>query len=146
MNRRGFVALMDAVIFCAVVMVALSALLGIGISAQDVDERDASAMLGSIMSAEVRMSDLYDGGDGSMVRVSDMCALWVSTGDGTAADYLEQVLDTFSGGRGYSFDLTFDGHSMTLGRASGTESASASIDVPVTTGGELHAELFLYVS
>ena len=82
MNRGGFVALMDAVIFSAVILVALSALLGLGITAQDGDDRDVSAILGSVMSAEVRMSDLAEDGDGSMVRVSDLCALWVSTGDG----------------------------------------------------------------
>ena len=43
MNRRGFVALMDAVIFTAVLMLALSATIGLGLG-ESADERDAGAM------------------------------------------------------------------------------------------------------
>ena len=68
MNRRGFVALVDAVIFTVVVMMALSALIGLGIQDQS-DDRDAGGLLESLMSAEVRMSDLVEGGDGSLAGV-----------------------------------------------------------------------------
>lgn len=74
MNRRGFVALMDAVIFTAVLMLALSATIGLGLG-ESADERDAGAMLDGILDAEVRMSDLVEDGDGTPVRVSDLCAL-----------------------------------------------------------------------
>ena len=146
MNRGGFVALMDAVIFSAVILVALSALLGLGITAQDGDDRDVSAILGSVMSAEVRMSDLAEDGDGSMVRVSDLCALWVSTGDGDVEEYLEEALDALSGGRGYRLDLSFGEYSRSIGDGGERESMAAFADVPVTTGGTLHAELRLYRS
>ena len=132
MNRGGFVALMDAVIFSAVILVALSALLGLGITAQDGDDRDVSAILGSVMSAEVRMSDL--------------CALWVSTGDGAVEEYLEEALDALSGGRGYRLDLSFGDISRSIGDGGEVESMAAFADVPVTTGGTLHAELRLYRS
>ena len=146
MNRGGFVALMDAVIFSAVILVALSALLGLGITAQDGDDRDVSAILGSVMSAEVRMSDLAEDGDGSMVRVSDLCALWVFTGDGAVEEYLGEALDALSGGRGYRLDLSFGENSRSIGDGGEMESMAAFADVPVTTGGTLHAELRLYRS
>lgn len=146
MNRGGFVALMDAVIFSAVILVALSALLGLGITAQDGDDRDVSAILGSVMSAEVRMSDLAEDGDGSMVRVSDLCALWVSTGDGAVEEYLGEALDALSGGRSYRLDLSFGENSRSIGDGGVMESMAASADVPVTTGGTLNVELRLYRS
>ena len=146
MNRGGFVALMDAVIFSAVILVALSALMGLGITAQDGDDRDVSAILGSVMSAEVRMSDLAEEGDGSMVRVSDLCALWVFTGDGAVEEYLEEALDALSSGRGYRLDLSFGEYSRSIGDGGEMESMAAFADVPVTTGGILHAELRLYRS
>lgn len=146
MNRGGFVALMDAVIFSAVILVALSALLGLGITAQDGDDRDVSAILGSVMSAEVRMSDLAEDGDGSMVRVSDLCALWVFTGDGAVEEYLGEALDALSGGRGYRLDLSFGENSRSIGDGGEMESMAAFADVPVTTGGTLNVELRLYRS
>ena len=144
MNRGGFVALMDAVIFSAVILVALSALLGLGITAQDGDDRDVSAILGSVMSAEVRMTDLDPDGDGSRVRVSDMCALQMVVGGTDVESFLSEALDMFSKGRPYLLEMTFDGRSMTVGEVGMTMSSYAETDVPVTTGGSLHAELTIY--
>ena len=90
MNHRGFVALMDAVIFTAVLMLALSATIGLGLG-ESADERDAGAMLDGILYAEVRMSDLVEDGDGTPVRVSDLCALMLSTGQPGVREYLVEV-------------------------------------------------------
>ena len=143
MNRRGFVALMDAMIFTVVLMLSLSAMLGVGSSVAS-DDRDVSQMLEDTMSAEVRMTDLDPDGDGSRVRVSDMCALQMVVGDTDVESFLSEALDVFSKGRPYLLEMTFDGRSMTVGEAGTTISSYAETDVPVTTGGSLHAELTIY--
>lgn len=145
MNRRGFVALADAVIFTVVVMMALSALIGLGIQEQS-DDRDAGGLLETLMSAEVRMSDLVEGGDGSLVRVSDLCALMLTGDQPGVENYVESVLESFSGGRHYLLEMRHSELSMTIGTASGTPSVSAETEVPVTTGGVLWVRLSLFPS
>lgn len=143
MNRRGFVALMDAMIFTVVLMLSLSALLGVGSSIAS-DDRDVSQMLEDTMSAEVKMTDLDPDGDGSRVRVSDMCALQMAVGGTDVESFLSEALDMFSKGRPYLLEMTFDRMSMTVGEAGTMMSSYAETDVPVTTGGSLHAELTIY--
>ena len=124
MNHRGFVALMDAVIFTAVLMLALSATIGLGLG-ESADERDAGAMLDGILDAEVRMSDLVEDGDGTPVRVSDLCALMLTGDQPGVESYVESVLESFSGGRHYLLEMRHSELSMTIGTASGTPSVSA---------------------
>lgn len=101
-RRDGFIALIDAMIFTVVVLMAMSALLGIGFVA-DEEGRDASAMLDGTLSAEVRMSDLVPDGDGSLVRVSDICALEMTAGGTGVMGYLEECMEAFSqAGRSFS--------------------------------------------
>lgn len=145
MNRRGFLALMDAVIFIAVVMLAMTALLTIG-AEQEQDDRDASPMLESLMSAQVRMSDLVEDGDGSLVRVSDLCALLVTGGETSVGEYLAEVLDAMSGPGTYRLELMFAESSTSVGTGDGRMLSSYTMEVPVTTGGTLTAVLSVFSS
>lgn len=143
MRRGGFIALIDAMIFTVVVLMAMSALLGIGFVA-DEEGRDASAMLDGTLSAEVRMSDLVPDGDGSLVRVSDICALEMTAGGTGVMGYLEECLVAFSQGRPFVLVLTFGDDMVSMGSPGDMEVSCAEVEVPITTGGSLHAELILY--
>lgn len=144
-SRDGFVALMDAVIFTAVVMLAMSAVLGLGLQGGE-DDRDPGVLLDEILSAEVRMSDLVEGGDGTLVRVSDLCALMLATDQPGVERYLVDLLEAFSDGRGYLLELGFGSSEMSLGDGGGIPVSSAEASVPVTTGGVLEARLSLFAS
>ena len=98
MNRRGILALMDAMLFTVVIMLAMTVLLSVQ-SAPVQEEADASAVLDSLLSAEVRMSDFDEEGDGSLVRVSDLCALYVSERAESLGGYIEETMDALTGGR-----------------------------------------------
>ena len=126
---------MDAVIFTVVVMLAMSAILGLGLQGGD-----------EILSAEVRMSDLVEGGDGTLVRMSDLCALMLATDQLGVERYLVELLETFSDGRGYLLELGFGSREASLGIGEGLLASSAETSVPVTTGGVLEARLSLFVS
>lgn len=134
--------MMDAVIFTAVVMLAMTALLTMGIQSET-DDRDAAGTLDSLMSSEVRMSDLAEEGDGSLVRVSDLCALYALNGEETIGDYLKETLDALCGEGSYRLELTFGENTVTVGMGEGSEIYSASAELPVTTGGTLSAVLIL---
>ena len=144
MNRRGFLAMMDAMIFMMVIMVAASALLLP--MADDGDGSDASEMLDGILSTEVRMSDLVEDGDGSKVRLSDLIALHMVSGCDGVEDYLTELMEAYSGGRGCTLTLRFGDLETVIGNGSGMPSVSAERSVPVTTGGQLTAKLELFSS
>ena len=146
-NEHGFVAMADAMLFIVVIMVAT-----VVVVAEEgpirTDDRDASAFLEALISSEVRMSDLDEGGDDSLVRLSDMMALHIHAGSEGTADYIQELLDAYCRGRGYLLTLTFvygeDAKEVSFGEAGGISSSSAERTVPVTSGGELRAVLSLY--
>lgn len=149
LNDRGFVAMVDAMLFIVVIFMA-AAVVTWAPDDGGTDDRDASGLLGDLMDLEVRMSDMAEGDD-SLVRVSDLAALWLLTGEPGPADYLRECMDAYCKGRPYLLSLTFEGPdgSMaegSLGSPSGTESSHATVTVPVTTGGTLTASLTLYLS
>ncbi len=146
-NEHGFVAMADAMLFIVVIMVAT-----VVVVAEEepirTDDRDASAFLEALISSEVRMSDLDEGGDDSLVRLSDMMALHIHAGSEGTADYIRELLDAYCRGRGYLLTLTFgngeDAEEVSFGEEGGIPSSSAERTVPVTSGGELRAVLSLY--
>lgn len=145
MNRRGMLALMDAMIFMAVIMLAV-AVTASQVSDTPMDERDAGDLLESLLSSEMRMSDLSGSGDGSMVRTSDMIALYLVTGEEDVEGYLTELLEAFSAGRHYRLTMEFGELESELGGGKGEPSVSISRTVPVTSGGELTVRLDLFPS
>ncbi len=146
-NEHGFVAMADAMLFIVVIMVA-TVVVATEEAPIRTDDRDASAFLEALVSSEVRMSDLDEGGDDSLVRLSDMMALHIHAGSEGTADYIQQLLDAYCRGRGYLLTLTFqygeDAKEVSFGERGGIPSSSAERTVPVTSGGELRAVLSLY--
>ncbi len=144
MNRGGMLAMMDAMVFMAVIMIALSASVYHGL--QESDQRDPGDLLGSMLSAEVRMSDFREDGDGSKVKLSDLMALSLVSESEAVDVYVLELLETYSAGRHYRLTLTFGEHSKTFGEAHGMLSSASEMEVPVTTGGSLNAYLELFAS
>lgn len=149
LNRDGFVAMTDAMIFIVVIMVAVSVTVTYADHVSG-DETDTSGFLEDILSSRVRMSDMAEGDD-SLVKLSDMIALHVLTGAEGPRAYLEDAMDDFSRGRPYLLEMTYvqsDGTSMngSIGDPEGDSASSAERTVPVTTGGHLTVSLTLFGS
>ncbi len=139
MNREGIVALMDSMIFIMVMMIATAAFIGYMDSTSD-DDGDVSGFLEDLLYSEVRMNDMTEG-DGSLIRVSDMMALWMKDGGEEFEEYLTEILDSFSHGRPYLMVMIFTTDNGRLESSiGGMESSTyreSEITVPVTTGGKL---------
>ena len=74
MSRDGMLAMMDAAIFMMVLMAAIAVTLQASVHDGTHDE-EAGDLLDGLLSSKVRMSDLSEEGDGSLVRMSDMIAM-----------------------------------------------------------------------
>lgn len=151
MSRRGFVAMTDAMIFIVVIMMAAAVTVGY-MDHVSKDDRDPSEFLEGLMDSRMRLSDMTEGDD-SLVKLSDLAALHVNTGADGPREYLEEALDGFSKGRPYLLVLEFtppgaegDPKRSEIGHPGSMTASSATVTVPVTSGGTLHAELTLFSS
>lgn len=143
LNDRGMLALLDAVLFTVVIMLAMTILMS-SESPPPQESVDASGTLDSLLSAEVRMSDFVPEGDGSLVRISDLCALYVSERADGLGDYLEETVDVLVGGRPYLLELGFGDLETEFGECRGTPLSTAESFVETTTGGTLSARLSVF--
>ncbi len=145
MNRKGMLAMVDAMVFIVVIMMAAAAMVH---TAADRGSSDADAgdVLESVMSSKVRMSDLWEGGDGTLVKISDMVALDLVSGTECALGFAEKCLESFSKGRPFLLKVSYGGAEAMIGSEGGRPASSAAMDFQVTTGGIVHAELVLYLS
>lgn len=143
MSDGGFLAMMDALLFITVIIVACSIVVGTG--SDDPDERsDASELLESLMSSKMRLSDVSEGDD-SMVRLSDLMALHALRGSEPVSGYICEVLDAFTGGSSYLLTIEYTDPAGNVHRAGiGTAAEyreSAERTAPMSTGGTVRAVL-----
>ncbi len=144
MNRKGMLAMVDAMVFVVIIMAAAAVM--VHTANTGTSDSDAGDVLESVMSSKVRMSDLREDGDGSLVKVSDMIALDLVSGTTDALEFAEGCLESFSKGRPFLLSVEYDGKTAAIGTEGSRPASSASMDLPVTTGGSVHAELTLYLS
>ncbi len=144
MNRKGMLAMVDAMVFAVIIMAAAAVM--VHSAHTGTSDSDAGDVLESVMSSKVRMSDLREDGDGSLVKISDMVALDLVSGTTDAMEFAEECLESFSKGRPFLLTVTYGEEQAKIGSEGSRPASSASMDFPVTTGGTLHAELVLYLS
>ena len=150
-SDRGFVAMVDAMIFIAVIILAASVTAAYSDTATD-EDRDVSGFLEDLMESELFLEDLlWTGGDGSLVHVYDLCAVWLSKGGYRVGLYVEDVADLFAKGRPYTMKLTYENPSgstakKSIGSAGSVLSESCTKSYAVTAGGTLTVTLALYAS
>lgn len=135
----GFVAMMDAMIFIVVIVMAASVTAGIAIQSVQ-DETDTSEFLDSLLLSKVRLSD-FSQGDDSIVRLSDLMALSAVGGNEKMMSYLEDALLSFSRGRPCHMLVEYenDGTSgrIELGNNIASPSMESVRETAVSTGGTL---------
>ncbi len=136
MNRRGLVSLVDAMLFLLILSVALTVPLHLDAGGGPVDA-DPSTMLDDLCGVRMRMSDLYPGGDGSLLPLTDMLAMDVFVGTDPALSYTGSYLDALTGASPYRLTLEYGGLSVVIGDDVPEPVSGASVEVPVTAGGRL---------
>ena len=139
LNRKGMIGMVDAMAFIIVITLALS----VTISYMDPpDWRDPSGdVLDTICGVEVRLSDMTDLEDDSLVFLTDLIALDIRNGGHGSIDYVSQLLDVYSAGRGYHLVMTFGDGTVSVGSDVGGDNTSSRRVVFISTGGLLTISL-----
>jgi len=128
-------AFMDCMIFLMIMMMAIT--VTATVSHQSVDDGiDPEQFLNMFARTEVRLSDLTDIEDDSLVYMTDVIA-YSTYHQSTVPEYLENLLDSAFGSHRYSLRCDYEGNELLLGDGEAFFRHQSSIEVPVSTGGRL---------
>ena len=145
LNRSGMTALVDAMVFMLVMTIVVSLSVHSVIGNSYVGP-DAGSSLDCICGVEVRVSDMTDLDDDSLVYLTDIMAYHVARGSGDdersqLTGYLESVLNRQFGGRAYDLTMSYDGKTMDVGRDVRDTCSEAHRELQTSLGGVLTLDL-----
>ena len=134
-------AMVDAMAFLVIIMIAMS--VTIGYISPSEDGGSAGELLDIISEVEVRVSDMTDLEDDSVVRRTDMVA-YDSVDCATGSmEYVADVLESYTRGTMYRLVIGFGDEEKVLGGLTEGGSSGAYREMFVTTGGTIRMELVL---
>ena len=145
-DRKGMVAMFDAMIFIVLLTMAATWLF-VFTSLEEPDEPMAKTVSDDIFSVEVRTCDLLYLNDTKILPLDTLLASSMNSGQtGKTEAYLSELLDQLIPAvYGYEFTLDYRGHSMYLCRHSDRELSSEYTDERIIDGaGTLISHLRIY--
>jgi len=114
----------------------------ISVDRSDTGGPDPDSFLDDIGNVKVRLSDLTDEEDDSLVSLTDVMA-YSMTHDSLLQDYLVSLLDSAFGTGRYQLTISYEGEEKVLGRAFQGYSETASRSYPISIGGSINIKLSL---
>ena len=141
MNTKGITAFMDCMIFLVVVMMVISAIVTIQ-PYDDYFESDPEDFLSRISKTEVRLSDLTDLEDDTLVYLVDVMAYDIHNGSEVRA-YLESILNRMFGDHRYLMTYEYEGTVVKIGDMEGFFHLQSSKVIRISTGNSINVTLGL---
>ena len=132
---------MDCMIFLVVVMMVISAIVTIQ-PYDDYFESDPEDFLSRISKTEVRLSDLTDLEDDTLVYLADVMAYDVLNGSEVRA-YLESILNRMFGDHRYLMTYEYEGTVVKIGDMEGFFHLQSSKVIRISTGNSINVTLGL---
>ena len=145
-NRKGIVAMFDAMIFVVLLTMAATWLF-VFTSLEEPEEPMAKTVSDDIFSVEVRTCDLLYLNDTKILPIDTLLAASMNSGQtGKTELYLSELLDELIPAvYGYEFTVEYKGHSMYLCRQSDRELSSEYSGERIIDGaGTLKSSLRIY--
>ena len=145
-DRRGMIAVFDAMIFVLLLSMAATWLFVFS-SMEDIEEPMAKTVSDDIFSMEMRTSDLMDLNDTKVLPIETLIAATMKNGHSERTERLlsETLDELIPQVYGYDFELEYEGHTMLFHRDSERElSSEYSSDYPVEGAGVLRSTLKIY--
>jgi len=132
-------AFADAMIFLVVMMMAITVTISVH-HPQIHPDIGPDEFLMDMSNIEVRLSDLTDIGDDSLVFLSDLMALSLVQ-DTLVEDYLKMLLDSAFGDNRYRLVMEYGGLDKVIGSDYEYYTVQDSRTIPVSTGGSIYITL-----
>lgn len=142
-DKHGITAMVDAMIFVIIMGIAISALC-IDQTEDPGPAADAAEMMDHILAAEFELSDMMDTEDSSDTSMTDLLAASMINKNTKPMDYLEKVLDDATATGEYRLTLSYGNQTYTIGSDRQDAVSGCVSETPVTFGGVLRTELYLF--
>ena len=132
-------AFVDTMVFLIVVMMAITVTAVSGQAGYD-DSTDPEEVLSMLAATEVRLSDLTNIEDDSLVYLPDVIAYSI-TNDSMVPGYLDELMGSVFGKHRFCLTCSYQEKSMVVGEELQYYRYQSSMELPVTIGGRLHLVL-----
>ena len=143
-SKKGTAAVIDAFIFITVIGLIAAGMFAYS-NVQNDKEAKAKEIYESFFAIELKTNDLFDGADTQCVRMCDLIAAHMASGQGSVDEYIEGVLNSIIPPiYNYVFAFEYDGRSMVIGNEGQKLTSKYSSDMMTLSGKPLHAVLTLY--
>jgi hypothetical protein len=134
LNRKGMAAMVDAVIFLAVLSIVAGVLFTGTPPAEDQGCPYAEETCHTLMSVKLSLCDVHDTEDTDVVTLPDLVSGYIRTGKGSIMDYVSDALDAMVP-VGYLMTFGLNGKDASVG--DGGESLTSAFTGSITViGGE----------
>ena len=121
-DRKGMVAVMDAMFFIIILGIAVSAMFAY--MPQEYEGPSAERIHNDLMRTELQMSDVFDVNDTRIVSIDRLIAAHLSSGEGDIEDYIFTVLRSMVPvTHEFMFVCSFNGNTVVLGDCERTASS-----------------------
>lgn len=143
-DRKGMAAVIDAFIFITIIGLIAAGMFAYG-NAHEEKEPIAKTVHDTFFAVELRTNDVFDDTDTQCVRMCDLMAAYLVTGEGGVKEYAESVLRSIIPPI-YEFTFVFEygGHVLTIGTEGDTISSRYSADISIVSGKTMRTTLTLY--
>lgn len=145
-DRKGFVSIVDAMIFVTLIAVVSMCLFSMFITEYQ-EEPMANSVCDGLISIELKSSDVFDTEDSDVYHISDLIASGLSSGKtAKLQSYISKTVDgMIPGMHGYSLTVTYRDKAMSFERDGGSQLTSEySTDVNILNGSTVRYELKIY--
>ncbi len=143
MNKKGMASMIDAMIFITVMTMVVGMMFP-GNIIHDSDETKAGEVCENLMSVGLSMGEVYGTDDSIPVKLADLIAGYLRTGDGDVTDYIKKAMGVLVPGYNYLLVYEYENKILKIGEEYDEETSSYFSSVTVMGGGVLNYRLSLY--
>ena len=141
MNREGVTAFVDCMVFLLVIMVAIAVTITFT-NQSDEQDCDPDDFISSLSKMEVRLSDLTDIEDDTLVYVADVMA-FDTANDTDVRTYLEDILGKMYGKHRFVLTYSYLENTVNVGDMEGFHRFESSRGIWISNGGTIYISLRL---
>ncbi|MCL2608163.1 MAG: hypothetical protein FWD92_06400 [Methanomassiliicoccaceae archaeon] len=143
-GRKGMISIVDASVFIVIIGLIAAGMFAYSSAAIE-KEPLAKEMYDAFFAIELHSSDLFDDPDTRNVRICDLMAAYMTTGEGSVKEYAEDILRSIIPPvYGYLFVFEYGGSVMTIGNGGNVLSSSYHGEKRIINGNTMRASLSLY--
>lgn len=145
MNRKGMVAIMDAMIFVVLLTFVSLALLDFDTEEEEISTMDASDICEYVLSTDMTSSGLVPDMGNANYTMADAIAYATVNGSDRIMEEARTMIDGLTMGKyGYCITFTCNGHTESIGEINGVSGSSYSGTWTVTGGKDLVVEMWIH--